>query len=300
MKSMTGYGRAKAEAASDKKKSGKMNDLDLEITIRTVNGRFLESRFHLPREYASIESELKTRLNAVVARGTVDIYVNRRAKTGDPELSVRTGLAKKWVQAQTKLAKDLKIKAEITLEMLQQIPDLISIQESFEISESEKKLVFKLMQEALDRLVLEREREGLSLRKELSRLLEELERLALDAELLKAEANTELERRFHERLDRLGLKGKVDEQRLAQEMVMQLDRSDISEELQRLREHLKAYRLLLKSTNAQGKKLDFYAQELLREVNTMGSKSHLAKLTAIVVEAKTLVEKIREQVQNVE
>jgi uncharacterized protein (TIGR00255 family) len=109
-----------------------------------------------------------------------------------------------------------------------------------------------------------------------------------------------LERRYRDRLQKLGFSGVLDDQRIAQEIVMQLDRADVSEELTRLKEHLKAYRQLLSSQESHGKKLDFYAQELLREVNTIGSKSQIAKLTGLVVDAKTVVEKIREQVQNVE
>jgi len=177
---------------------------------------------------------------------------------------------------------------------------VLQVEEREEVSEAEKEAVFKLVSEAMMACDRERRREGQALEAELQRLCARLEDLVGRMEALKAEANADLERRYRERLQKLGFEGRVDDQRIAQEIVIQLDRADISEEMVRLREHVKAYRELLKSQEPQGKKLDFYAQELLREVNTIGSKSHIAKLTSLVVDAKTVVEKIREQVQNAE
>jgi uncharacterized protein (TIGR00255 family) len=299
MKSMTGFGRSNSHT------SGKNAGVELEISVKAVNGRYLDIRFHLPREYAPLESEFKSILAETFSRGTLDVYVNR-SRTGGaaPEIKVNKALAKSWLEGYRELAKVLKLKAAPDLELLSRVPEIFEVDNRFAVAELEKKLALKLLREAADGCTAERIREGQGLEKELGELCARLETIAEKAEALKTVAKAELEKRMlgrlHEHLQKLGYEGKVDEQRIAQEVVIGLDRTDISEELMRLRAHLKAYRQLLKSATPEGKKLDFYAQELLREINTIGSKSHIAELTSLVVDAKTLVEKIREQVQNAE
>ena len=328
MKSMTGFGRTMNRASSQKtnpktkvsRKSGSVpgassaranstssavdSSPDLEVAVRAVNGRFLEIRFHLPREYSGFESELKALCAQIFSRGTLDVYVNRARSTQAASVNVNIDLAMKWLEGYRQLGESLNLSddaaREPSLEMLSKLPDVIKIEERSEASDLEKKLLKELLSEACAACDSERQREGKALCQELLGLCQNLEKLTNEMMELRTEANTELEKRLRDRLQKLGFNGIVDDQRIAQEVVMQLDRADISEELSRLREHVKAYRQLLKSTEPQGKKLDFYAQELLREVNTIGSKSQVAKLTSAVVNAKTIVEKIREQVQNVE
>lgn len=305
MKSMTGFGRASNRTS---KKSSKASgrephpQVELDISVKSVNGRYLEMRLHLPREYAGFEGDLKSIVGSQLSRGTVDVYINRSRPKGGAEAEVRvnTELAKKWLKGYQSLGSELKLKSEPTLELMTRIPDLIHVEERAEVGEAEKKQLKALLLEAVSSCDKERGREGKALSQELQGLCKKLESLAAQMEDLKTEANAELARRFRDRLQKLGLEGTIDQQRIAQEIIIQIDRADVSEEIARLREHLKAYLVLLKSDEPQGKKLDFYAQELLREVNTIGSKSHIAKLTSLVVDAKTIVEKIREQVQNVE
>lgn len=304
MKSMTGYGRSALTSGLATASSESTAATSLEIAIRAVNGRYLEMRFHLPREYAGLESDFKATLQKIFARGTLDIYVNRSASTRSAEVVANSQLAGEYQAAYQKLGADLKLDAPTRLEWLARLPEVLSVREHSEITEDEAAQAKALLEKVALACDAERVREGQALKAELERHLTALEGLAKQFEDLKAEANSELERRFRDRmsqaLQKYGVGGQVDEQRLAQEIVMQLDRADVSEELQRLKEHIKAYRDLLSKKEPQGKKLDFYAQELLREVNTIGSKSHIAKLTSLVVEAKTLVERIREQVQNAE
>jgi uncharacterized protein (TIGR00255 family) len=297
MKSMTGYGRSSSRLASEKKSEA---SVELDISLKSVNGRYLEIRLHVPREYAALESEFKSLIGAKFSRGTVDVYINRLSSAASSEIKVNVELARKWLESYRKLGSSLKLSADPSLEMISRVPDVLSIEAHVEPTEAEKRLVKKLLQETVSACDLERSREGKALETELQSLLKKLETLADQMQDMRKHANDELEKRYRDRLQKLGFAGVVDDQRVAQEIVMQIDRSDISEEQTRLREHLKAYRQLFKSKEPQGKKLDFYAQELLREVNTIGSKSHIAKLTGLVVDAKTLVEKIREQVQNVE
>ena len=312
MKSMTGFGRssnARRVSPSKTKKTLRVaqessSGAEIDVSIKSVNGRFLDLRVHLPREYAPVENDLKSLLAKTFARGTVDVYINRARSESEPRVTVNLPLAKAWFESYRALGRGLKLESELTLETLSRVPEIFQVETDSEVSENEIRLVKKLLGEAAAACDAERGREGASLEKDLSSHCERLEKLAETAEELKVEANAELEKRFKARLEdqleKRGLKGGLDDQRIAHEVVIHLDRADISEELTRLREHLRAYRKLIKSDEPQGKKLDFYAQELLREVNTIGSKSHITRLTALVVEAKTLVEKIRELVQNVE
>lgn len=289
---MTGFGKAKSSSS----------ELELDISLKSVNGRFLEIRFHMPREYAAFEAEFKRIIGQNLSRGTVDVYVNRRPgpEAETVEVQVHTPLAKKWLKAYRELAKELKLKTELNFEMIAKAPDVLTLNERAEVSEKERKLALKLLADAAKACDGERSREGKALQSTLSSLLGDLDSAVTKMESLREAANKELEKKYRERLDRLGLDAAVDPQRLAQEIIMQIERSDIAEEIARLKEHVRAYRELIKSKDSQGKKLDFYAQELLREVNTVGSKSHVSSLTNVVVDSKAIVERIREQVQNAE
>lgn len=292
MKSMTGYGTSKTQ----------LKELTIEVSIRSVNGRFLDTRFHLPREFIPFESDLKKMLNEKILRGTVDIFVNRRNKAIHETTEVRVNevLAKKYLQAFQKISKATKLAANVHLEILARMPEVIQVEEKQEITPQEEKLLKSVFAKACADCVKEREREGKFLQKELEKLVHDLEaQVAVVAEL-REEANRQLQDRYEQKIS-ARLKGQeLDPQRMTQEIVIQLEKADINEELVRLKEHLKNYRDLVKSAQAEGKKLDFYTQELLREVNTIGSKSQVAKITQAVVEAKTLIERLREQVQNVE
>lgn len=292
MKSMTGYGNARVQS----------KDVTVEVSIRTVNGRFLEPRFHLPREFVAFESDLKKILGASVLRGTVDVFVSRRVKNvgGKAQMTVNDALAKKYLTAYKHLAKELGVPFQVHLEAMARLPEVIKIEDTYELFPGEEKVLKKAFAEAAKKCDQERVREGKSVRKDLEGLLLSLEKQVKTITSLREEANAQLQDKFEQKI-RARLKGnEIDPTRLSQEIVIQLEKADINEELTRLSEHIKNYRQLVSSQQAEGKKLDFYTQELLREVNTIGSKSQVAKITQAVVEAKTLIERLREQVQNVQ
>lgn len=292
MKSMTGFGTAKAQS----------KDVTVEVSIRAVNGRYLEPRFHLPREFVSYEAELKRILAQSLSRGTVDVFVSRRVKNTalKAQMTVNDALAKKYVAAYRHLSKELSIPFQVHLESLARLPDIIRLEESYELFAGEDKILKKAFTEACKNCDAERTREGKSVRKDLQTLLTALEKQVKIISSLREEANGQLQERYEQKI-RARLKGnEIDANRLSQEIVIQLEKADINEELSRLAEHTKNYRVLVSSQQAEGKKLDFYTQELLREVNTIGSKSQVAKITQTVVEAKTIIERLREQVQNVQ
>lgn len=292
MKSMTGYGTFK----------GQSKDLSIEVSIRSVNGRFLETRFHLPREYVALEAELKRTLGSYLQRGTVDVYISRRLRStsSKSQVHINDSLAKKYFTAYRHLSKELGLPFQVHLESLARLPEVIKVEDSYELITGEDKLLKKVFLSACKNCDKERTREGSALRKDLSALLVSLEKQVKAISSLRGEANAQLQEKFEQKI-KARLKGnEIDPNRLSQEIVIQLERADINEELSRLAEHIKNYRQLVASNSTEGKKLDFYTQELLREVNTIGSKSQVAKITQAVVEAKTLIERLREQVQNVQ
>lgn len=292
MKSMTGYGTSQINS----------KDLDLELSIKSVNGRFLDCRVHMPREYAPFELEIKKRVTQIFQRGTVDVYINRRIldKSKQMEVVVQKAVARKWLKAYRDLAQDLKLRGDLSLSSLAGLPEVMVVKENHGLLPNEKKILFQLLAKVVKSCEQERKREGTALKNELLRLLRELQKLVKKMQTQVKSQGDQLKKRLESRLLLSGLDAKVDPQRLAQEIAIQLDRSDITEELVRLAEHLGHFSRLIQSPQVQGKKLDFYTQELLREINTIGSKSQAAQLTETVVNAKALVEKLKEQVQNVE
>lgn len=292
MKSMTGYGTFKAES----------KDVSIEVSIRSVNGRFLEARLHLPREYTVWEAELKKTLSGDLARGTVDVFVSRKLKNLalKSKLQVNEPLALEYLKALKSLSKNLKVTYKPHVETLARMPDVIRSDETSDLATGEEKLLKKVFVSALAKCLSERKREGEALRTLLLKMLQDLDAQIEVISGLREEANRQLEERFKTKIQTRGKGFEIDPARLAQEIVIQLEKADINEELTRLAEHLKNYRKILQSEDSEGKKLDFYTQELLREINTIGSKSQISQITQAVVESKTIVERLREQVQNIE
>lgn len=291
MKSMTGFGFHRSTTPES----------TIEVSVRTVNARFLEPRFHLPRECLTLEGELREILSATIRRGTVDIFVSKKSRRF-PKAKVRfdAHLAREVHGAFGQVAKALKMAPTTTLETVLRWPNVITVEETDDAPASDGKAVIGSFKKALAKCVSERQREGRALRTDMQKHLVHLEKCLKKIQELRAEANEMLqirmESRLRERLPGLGL----EPARIAQEVALWVDRADINEEIERLREHLRLYRQWSRSPYVEGKKLDFYTQELLREFNTIGSKSQFAALTQVVVEAKTTVERLREQVQNVE
>ncbi|MGE0633337.1 MAG: YicC family protein, partial [Pseudobdellovibrionaceae bacterium] len=262
-----------------------------------------EPRLHLPREFLPFEPEIKKILTPVFRRGTCDVFVSRKKSSAAGkayEVKVQKDLAKKYHKAFSDLGKTLGVKTQVSLETIARFPDVLLVEEKSESVEEERKVLLGVCQKAAKACDSEREREGKALQKELAKQLEQLSDLCGQMMKLREEANSHLEDRMRQKLKQKTTGVDFDPQRISQEVLFQLERSDINEELTRLDEHIGAYRNLLKSDEAEGKKLDFYTQELLREVNTIGSKSQLASLTQVMVLAKTTIERLREQVQNVE
>lgn len=290
MKSMTGFGKATFQSS----------DFLLDVSIRAVNGRFLDIKFHGPKHYTALESEVRKRVAKYIRRGTVDVYLTRKVFNGSDKVVFNQKLAKKWLSGFKTMAKELKLDMPQSSEILLSVPELVKVEEANQVSAKEKKCFIQVLDQALEACSQVRDKEGAGLKKDIQSHLNQLGRQGAKIRKLREATKKDLHKKYEKKLQAYQLTESFDENRLAQELVILLDKSDIAEEIQRLEAHLVAVNALIRTSGSIGKKLDFYAQELLREVNTIGSKSTRSELTQEVIEAKSFIEKYREQVQNVE
>jgi uncharacterized protein (TIGR00255 family) len=288
---MTGFG-----AAEDRVLRGR-----LRIEIRTVNHRYFNPQLKLPADLAGVEVELRERLRQLLARGHVAVTA-RWVESPGPERAVTIDLsrARQVVAAAQQLKKKLKLKGTVDLAFVARHPDVLTATNGGTEQPVQWADVQAIVERAAREVVAMREREGQALAVELSARLNALETAA---RIIEEQAPARLKAE-HERLKQavreLTSQATVDEQRLALEIALLADRVDITEELVRFRAHVAAARAALASDQTVGKQLGFLAQELLREVNTMGSKANDARITQTVIAMKGDLEKFREQLENLE
>ena len=290
---MTGFG-----AAEDRVSSGR-----LRIEIRTVNHRFFNPQLKLPADLAGIEIEMRERLRELLERGHVAVTARwMETPAGETGVTVDLARAKQVVAAAQQLKKKLKLKGTVDLAFVARQPDVLTAVNGARNSDQPVQWsdVKPLVERAAKDVVAMREREGEALAAELRIRLDALE---AGARVVEEQAPLRLKAE-HERLKQavaeLTAGAAVDEQRLALEIAMLADRVDITEELVRFRSHTAAARAALGAKQPVGKQLGFLAQELLREVNTMGSKANDARITQTVIAMKGELEKLREQLENLE
>ena len=290
MRSMTGYGQGRWQ------KEGRV----LLVEIRGVNQRFLEVKMNMPREFLPWESELRALVQETVARGKVEIAITQSGSSSEGfAVEVNLELAKEYLAAWKKRRKELRLPEAQNLDFLQSRDVLRVVERRAEVAVDLDTLKGTVGQ-ALQRFNREREREGQVLGRDMLARVRRLEELHKQFGKRAAVLKPELAGRLRERITAL-LDGRaISEERLLQEVALLAERADVTEELVRLRSHLDAMRELLKGREPAGKKLDFLLQETHREVNTIASKSADLGVTNLTVEARAEIEKLREQVQNVE
>jgi len=288
---MTGFG-----SAEDRVLRGR-----LRIEIRTVNHRYFNPQLKLPADLAGVEIEMRERLRQLLERGHVAVTARWVDLPGpEREVTIDLSRAKQVVAAAQQLKKKLKLKGTVDLAFVARQPDVMTSTNGASEQPVQWPDVQPIVERAAKDVVAMREREGQALATELNGRLDALEAAA---RIVEEQAPARLTAE-HERLKRavaeLTAQTTVDEQRLALEIALLADRVDITEELVRFRAHVAAARAALRSDQAVGKQLGFLAQELLREVNTMGSKANDARITQTVIAMKGDLEKFREQLENLE
>ena len=294
IQSMTGFGRA-AGAISPR--------YFVTVTAKSVNHRFLELGVRLPEWLWDMEAPLRAIASEVFSRGKIDLSV-RVQRTQQPEYNVRinTTIANQVIPQLKSIAAELGL-GSFDGSDLMRVPDLLQVEAvDAEVTDEEREGLARLVRETFDQMAGMRKREGESLQTDITarvKTIRELrDRVASHRDDIRAEVLASYQQRVQEIAAAAGVE--VGQDRIAQEIVVMVEKGDIAEELTRLDHHVDQIEKAIAGKEAAGKKLDFLSQEMLREINTMGSKSRSAVIRTVVVELKTEVERIREQVQNVE
>jgi uncharacterized protein (TIGR00255 family) len=293
MKSMTGYGRG--ECAQD--------GFKVTVELSSVNRKQSEISVALPRELEVLEAQIRDVVNRSIARGRLTARVSLHAAEGRLSSRVRlnAGLAKAYVRELNHLAKDLKLAGPITLDLIARVPGVLQTDEELGEAEDFWPAVEKALNQALATLLKMRQREGAHLAKDLAARIKIMRKCVVEI----LERAPEVQRRYRDQLIQRIKSGGVEapgieDERLLKEIVYFADRSDISEELTRLQSHFQQFDDCTSSKEPIGRTLDFLAQEMNREVNTIGSKTNDSLISRAVVTLKAELEKFREQAQNVE
>jgi uncharacterized protein (TIGR00255 family) len=288
--SMTGFGRGRAESGA----------FSITVEIKTVNHRFCEFNIRMPRQLLKIEEKIKKRLNQHIRRGRVEVYVTLEGE-GNVTRSVHIDwkLIEEYHQFISKAKEKYKIEGNLTLQDLLNREELVHIEESEGGNEELENLVLTAIEEAAQLLKKMRTLEGEELKKDISANLLQIEKvvrdLRIDAPLVIKAYQERLTKRMLEFLN-----GQFDESRILTEVAVFADKADINEELTRLISHVQQFYQTLEDQEPIGRKLDFLVQEMNREANTVGSKANDSNIAKKVVEMKSLLEKLKEQIQNIE
>ena len=292
LNSMTGYGR-----------SEKVNGhFTCKAEIRSVNNRFIEINTRLPKFLAALELPIKKLVKSKCARGSFDVFLNLERDndaSADIEVKPNLGIAAQYFEAIKQIQKQLDISGEIPIQALLEAKDIIQI-EPTTLDESQETMILETIGEALTALKDMRRDEGKNLQADLAGRLEAIRELAGHIQTRQPVVLEEYRARLQEKIKTLTEGMELDETRMTQETALMADRSDISEEIIRLNSHLEQFGELLNKEGPQGRKLEFITQEINRETNTIGSKSGDYPISQSVIEIKSQLEKIREQLQNIE
>ena len=292
MRSMTGYGEASGENARR----------GITVSVRAVNHRFLDLQLRIGDELRASEAALRDAIGREVTRGRVEARVEvRPVAERKAAVQVNMGVVREAHAAVHQLAEAGLVERGLSAGDLLRLPEAFRVElADEEWTEEDEELLLAVVREAVAQLVASREKEGASLIVILEEKLRALDDVVARLDVLRGPIREEIAAALRRRLAELLAGQPVDEARLAQEVALLVDRSDVSEEIDRLRSHVEHFRAVCRESGAAGKRLDFLTQEIFRELNTLGAKCRNAEMTRAVLDAKVLCEQIREQVQNVE
>jgi uncharacterized protein (TIGR00255 family) len=288
---MTGYGRGEVDHGGAK----------LSVELNSVNRKQSDIVVNLPRDLAELEPRIRQIINERISRGRMNVLVTlQESANGARKLALDTGLARSYHEAMLTLQKELSAPGEITIGTILQAPGVMrSPEHSIDAAEAWPVLQ-QALAAALAELIKMREREGKHLAKDLIHRLKVLRKEIKEVRALYPDVVKKYRRALLERIEKAGLNLPIDDERLLKEVSFFADRSDISEELTRLESHLAQFAHHLRKNEPVGRTLEFITQEIFRELNTLGAKSNDAAISQHVVACKSELEKIREQIQNLE
>lgn len=291
IKSMTGFGRC-LETVGGK---------DILVEIKSVNHRYYEFSARVPRAYGYLEEKLKGFLQGRISRGKVEVGVTvYNASAENESIEVNRDVAKQYISALRSANEELGLTDDLTLSKLMRLPDIFNVRKAEDDEDAVWESVKTVAGKALDNFIAMREAEGRKMRDDVLSRLEYITELVGKIEQKSPETTEKYRKRLYDKLSDILNDKNIDEQRIVTEAAIFSEKTAVDEETVRLRSHIHQCRELLDSDEAVGRKLDFLIQEFNREANTIGSKAQDVEITKIVVELKSEIEKIREQIQNIE
>lgn len=292
IKSMTGYGRAR----------GELHKRDITVEVRSVNNRYLDCNVKMPRMYAFAEDAVKSCVQKVVSRGKVDVFITVDASAADvAKVSVNMDLSAQYAAALNQLATVCdKPDYQPTPEILSRFPDVLTVTKADEDLETVSADICTVLAEALEAYNAMRAVEGVKLAEDIANRLTNIENYTAQVEARSPETVAEYRAKLTARMEEVLQSTTIDPQRILTEAAIYADKVAVDEETVRLRSHVEQLRNMLVSDEPMGRKMDFLIQEVNRESNTIGSKCNDVSIAQVVVGLKAEVEKMREQVQNVE
>jgi uncharacterized protein (TIGR00255 family) len=293
MKSMTGYGRGDCS----------QDGFKIAVELSSVNRKQTEISVNLPREMELLEAQIRDLVNRCIARGrlTVRVSLHTGVSKSSARMHLNIPLAKAYARELNRLAKQLKLPGPVTLDQVSRAPGVLQTDQELAVEEDFWPAVEKALKKALSQMVQMREREGAHLAQDLAKRIAVMRKSAAQVQQHAPTVAERYRQQLIERIKSAGLEAPgTEDERLLKEVVYFADRSDISEELTRLQSHFQQFEDGRKSKEPVGRMLDFLAQEMNREVNTIGSKANDSLISREVVTLKAELEKFREQAQNVE
>lgn len=291
VKSMTGYGRARQT----------LHGRDITVEVRSVNNRYLDCTVKVPRTYIFAEDAVKSRVQKAVSRGKVDVFITIDATAADETVvAVNEPLARGYYEALTKIRDMFSLEGELTAAVLAKFPDVLTVTKAEEDLESVAGDICAVLDEALEAYNAMRAVEGVKLCEDIAGRVTTIETLVGKVEERSPQTVAAYREKLTARMQEVLQSTTIDESRILTEAAIFADKIAVDEETVRLRSHIAQLRAMLKSDQPVGRKLDFLIQEVNRECNTIGSKCNDLTIAQDVVNMKAEVEKIREQVQNIE
>lgn len=291
IKSMTGFGAGDAETA----------DFKVHIEVKAVNQRFLETNYHMPYSMNMFENQLTKKIKEYASRGKLDINI-RFQDLRDKAVTVKVdkGLVAAYGQALQEISSQLELSAPVTAAQIASYPDVLKLNEENADLEAAQPVLMQAMEQALESFVAMREAEGQNIQRDLLARIGTLENFVGELEKLAPEIVAAYRQRLENLLREYLAKEDIEESRIIQEVALFTDKVNYTEETVRLRSHFDQFRQIITVGEPVGRKLDFLIQEMNREINTVASKANSAGAAQFVVDVKSEIEKIREQIQNIE
>lgn len=290
IKSMTGYGKGNISE----------NSRNYQVEIKSVNHRYLDVSVKMPRQISYLEETIKREVAAKVKRGKIDVFITfENNSTEGKEIKINTEIAKIYIDELKELAKQEGILANIEVTEISKFPDVLAIKNKQE-DETIKNELLETVRQATQKLVQMRTTEGSKIAEDLLTRMKAIQEKVKEISSLSTGLIGEYVVKLEGRIKEILRNQELDEARLAQEVVIYADKCSIEEEVTRLESHISQFERLLNSEESIGKKLDFIIQEMNRETNTIGSKANNLEITNGVIDVKTEIENVREQVQNIE